>query len=340
MDDLSADNRREVKTAESVDVQASDQMDLFSDLLLPKNKKSEYSNTIDIYDAIPKYVWSKTREHEDLKSATITRTCTIRGRKLTVKLKPAIIDKGESVVLIYPGQREEIVEDALRKIAVNGQGRYVNGKAGVEFSIYSLLKELERMGHSYSFEEVRESLFVCRGSVLECYSEDGESVINSNLFGLLALASKKDVQNKQSSKCYVQFNHLVNESIMGLTFRQYNYQVGMRIRSPLARFVYKRMAQYWIQASEANPYEPSLISMLEQTPRGASDNIRANLRAMRNALKVLEEHEVISRYVEEKVLQGKQKIIDVRFKIYPHKKFVEETIDANQSKKSLLKKTS
>ena len=317
-------------------IQQSEQMDMFSVLDLPTKQQPDYSNTVDIYDAIPKYVWGKTREHEDLKAASIVRHCTIRGRKLTVKLKPAIIEKGDKTVLIYAGQREELVEDALRKIAVNRQGVYVKDKAGVSFTLYELMKELERMGHTYSLDEVKEALFVCRGAIMECYSEDGESVINSSLFGLLGLTTRKDLEKKgRAAKCYVQFNPLVNESIMNLTFRQYNYQIGMDIRSPLARFFYKRMAQYWTQASESHPYQPNLVAFLEQSPRGLTSKMGENLRAMRSALDTLKKHKVISRYDEEKVLKGKQKVIDARYTIFPHPDFVKEVIRANQRKNAL-----
>lgn len=317
-------------------IEKSEQMDMFAVLDLPTKQQPDYSNTVDIYDAIPKYVWGKTREHEDLKAASLVRHCTIRGRKIAVKLKPALIDKGDRTVLIYAGQREELVEDALRKIAVNGQGVYINDKAGVSFTLYELMKELERMGHTYSLDEVKEALFVCRGAIIECYSEDGESVINSSLFGLLGLTTRKDLEKKgKAAKCYVQFNPLVNESIMNLTFRQYNYQIGMDIRSPLARFFYKRMAQYWTQASDSNPYQPSLVAFLEQSPRGLTSKMGENLRAMRSALDTLKKHQVISRYDEDKVLKGKQKVVDARYTIYPHPNFVKEVIHANQRKNVL-----
>ncbi|MGO3444622.1 MAG: hypothetical protein ACTINA_14130 [Pseudoalteromonas distincta] len=319
----------------NTNIQKNQQMDMFSVIDVPAKQRPDYSNTVEIYDAIPKYVWGKSREHEDLKSASLTRHCTIKGNKLTVKLRPALIDKGDRTVLIYPGQREELVEDALRKIAVNGKGVHINDKAGVSFSFYELLKELERMGHTYSFEEVKEALFVCRGAVIECYSEDGESVINSSLFGLLGLKTKKDVANSAEAKCYVQFNPLVNESIMNLTFRQYNYQIGMDIKSPLARFFYKRMAQYWTQASDKHPYQPNLVAFLEQSPRGLTKKMGENLRAMRSALSSLQKHKVILDYEEVKVLQGKQKVTDAKYTIYPHPNFVKEVIKANQRKSSL-----
>ena len=129
------------------------QMEIFTILDLPAKKQPYYSNTVDIYDALPKYVWEKRREHNDLKSATIVRQCTINQRPYIVKLKPALIDKGDRVVLIYPGQREELVEDALRKMAVNGNGGDIQDKAGVKFALYELRNELTRMGRTYSLSD-------------------------------------------------------------------------------------------------------------------------------------------------------------------------------------------
>ncbi|WP_273010347.1 plasmid replication protein [Alcanivorax sp.] len=315
------------------------QMDLFSLVDLKRGDRDEYSNTVDIYDAIPKYVWADRREVKELKTATITRECTIRGQRFVVKLKPALIEKrnGETV-MIYPGQREELVEDVLRKLAVNGQGVYLKGKAGVSFTLYELINELARAGHTYSLDEVKESLMVCGGSMIECHSDGGDSVIKAPLFGMLGLTSKHDIQTKgREARCYVQFNPLVNEAILNLSFRQYNYQRGMDIRSPLARFIYKRMSQYWVQASEHHPYTPSLISFLEQSPRGADFPMRVNLQAMRRALDTLASHEVIERYEEEKLLEGKQKVRDATYTIFPHPKFVKDVIKANQRKKTITK---
>ncbi len=327
--------------SDELETEHNEQMELFAHFDLSKPKQKDYSNTVDIYDALPKYVWS-SREQHDLKSASRTRECIIKGAKFTVKVKPALIERNnDDSVLIYPGQREELVEDALRKLAVSGQGVYVNGKAGVSFSLYELRTELEQMGHTYSFQELREALFICRGAVLECYSGDNRSVITSNFFGLLALTTQKDLEERgRDARCYVQFNPLVNESIMNLTFRQYNYKLGMELRSPLARYIYKRMAQYWTQASAENPYTPKLVSFLEQSPRGLTKRMSENLRAMRNALDILEKHEVIARYDEVKEMKGKQKVIDATYWIYPHPKFIKDVISANQRNKALrMKKT-
>ena len=59
----------------------SPQMSLFEIIESP-GKESEYSNTIELYDALPKYVWDTKREQEDLSNAVVTRQCTLRGQQI------------------------------------------------------------------------------------------------------------------------------------------------------------------------------------------------------------------------------------------------------------------
>lgn len=320
------------KTLDRLEVTQSAQLRLFEIIEAP-SKKEQYSNTIELYDALPKYNWSAKREHEDLSNAVFTRQCTIRNQQFTVKVKPAIIEKENGrTVLIYPGQREELLEDALRKLAVGGKGHIIEGKAGVLFTLYELQKELERMGHGFNLTEIKEAIQVCRGATLECISEDGDAFISASFFPMVGLTTRGEFMKKGgNAKCYVQFNPLVTESIMNLTFRQYNYKLGMDIRSPLARYIYKRMAHYWTQAHPNSPYTPSLVSFLSQSPRELSPRMPENVRAMKNALDALCAQEVISDYDAKQVKEGR-KVIDVRYVIRPHENFVKLVMASNKRK--------
>lgn len=320
------------KNLEKLDVTTSPQMSMFEILESPA-KKDHYSNTIELYDALPKYMWEQKREHEDLSNAVVMRKCTVRGQQFTIKIKPAIIEKEDGrTVLIYAGQREEILEDALRKLAVNGKGHIIEGKAGVMFTLYELQKELAKMGHGYNLNEIKEGIQVCRGATLECISDDGESFISSSFFPMVGLTTRGEFRKKGgNAKCYVQFNPLVNDSIMNLTFRQYNYKIGMQIRSPLARYIYKRMCHYWTQAHPDSPYTPSLISFLSQSPRELSPRMPENVRAMKNALDVLIKQEVVSDYDDNQIKEGR-KVVDVRYVIRPHENFVKQVMASNKRK--------
>lgn len=333
------ENEYDDQDLESLRLTQTHQLRLF-EIIEPPGKPKPYSNTIELYDALPKYNWSARREHDDLSNAVITRRCTIREQAFTVEITPAIIKKDNRTVLIYPGQREELVEDALRKLAVEGQGHMIEGKAGVLFTLYELQKELEEMGHGFNLNEIKEAILVCRRATLDCLSESDETTISSSFFPMVGLTTRGEFMQKGGdARCYVQFHPMVTNSILNLTFRQYNYRIGMEIRSPLARYIYKRMTHYWTQASTTAPYTPSLISFLKQSPRELSPRMAENTRAMRNALDVLIKHKVVSDYDTNEVKEGRR-LLDVHYVIRPHEELVAQIKMANKRKQlTQLQKT-
>lgn len=308
----------------------SSQMTLF-EIIEPYSRRGELSNTVAVYDSLPKYVWDQSGLVDDLSQAIITRKCKIQGNEYIIKIKPAMIERNGKTILVYAGQREELVEDALRKIAVSGSGSLIEGKAGVTFSLNELQAELSSTGHTFSWGEIQEAIMVCRGATLECHSADGDTFISSSFFPMVGITTRTQyLEKKGEAKCYVQFNPFVNDSIMKLTFRQYSYKIGMKIKSPLARFIYKRMCHYWTQASSEAPYTPSLVSFLSQSPREFSPRMADNLRAMKNALDALITEGVVSDYDANQIKDGR-KITDVRYRIRPTDSFVTQTKAANHS---------
>ncbi|ENA27126.1 hypothetical protein HMPREF1487_09339 [Pseudomonas sp. HPB0071] len=313
------------------------QLDLF-ELIEGPTAKDRYSNTIELYDALPKYSWSGNREFHDLKNARITRQCTLRGVTYNLVIKPAIIEKNGVSSLIYPGQREEFIEEALRKFVVSGQGHVQQNDVGVTFTLYQLREELKSLGHTYSLDEIKEAINVCRGASIECSTEDNRTIVSSNLFSYVMLRTISDYRSDGGeTKCYVAFNPLVSRSIRELTFRRYKYSHVMMIKSPLARFFYKRMSHYWTQASATSPYTPSLVSFLSQSPRGLSENMGSNIRAMKNAFEVLITEGVIDHYDDEPIRKGRA-IIDVRYKVWPTEEFVKQIKGANHHKNMITAK--
>lgn len=306
-----------------------EQLSLFEIVELP-GEQQRYSNTIELYDALPKYNWAAQREYADIKDAPpLIRHCSVGRQDYKVIVNPAYVPKKGGSVLIYPGQREELIEDALRKLAVGGQALMVDSKVSVVFTLYQLQQELKSMGHSYNLDEIKESIYVCRGATLECYADDGATLISSSFFPTIGLTTKGEwATKKKAAKCFVQFHPMVTSSILNLTFRRFNYSLSMQINSPLARFLYKRMCHYFTHASSTMPYCTHLVGFLNQSPRGLSARMSENTRAMKNALEALIKHKVVSHYHEEQLKSGRS-VLDVMYTIYPHDDFVEMVRQAN-----------
>ena len=92
-----------------------EQLTLFQ-LLTPGEKA--YSNTVELYDFIPKYHWGKQERINGTLQHSLKREFECRGIRYKVRIDPARVEGKDGVDRDYfPGQREELVEDALRKLA-------------------------------------------------------------------------------------------------------------------------------------------------------------------------------------------------------------------------------
>ncbi len=113
--------------------------------------EKDYSRSVELYDFIPKYCWGKVKRIEGEFLRTIKREFECRGRHYQLTLMPARIENGANGSKEYfPAQREELVEDALRKLMTERQGMMLDGEAAIVFTLYQLQKELSEKGHTFS----------------------------------------------------------------------------------------------------------------------------------------------------------------------------------------------
>jgi NCAIR mutase (PurE)-related protein len=125
-------------------------MELFASATTEKT-----TNTIHLYDIAPKFTYNR-RERDVSESAFDRRAMKVANEEYEVEVQAARIKRdGGEEVLIYPGEREECIEDSLRKLATSGNGVFLNGEAGVRFSLYQLKQDLDRHNHTYSWPQLR-----------------------------------------------------------------------------------------------------------------------------------------------------------------------------------------
>lgn len=297
------------------------QMALFH---LPGVIDKNHSNLIDVYDALDKYSYGRSKKVKKIDEASRKTVAFINKAEIHAVIRAAnMTDSKGKTYLVYPGEREERVEEALRKLAVNGDGVFIDGSAGVTFTLYSLQKELKNNGHYYTIPDIKDAILVNRRASLTVTTADNSAIVDSGFFEAVGLVDRKDYESNSKARCYVRFNALVTESILRLTYRRYDYSRSMRISSSLARYIFKRMSLYFTQAATNVPYTPSLISFLKQSPRHISERMAENIRAMNTALDALKKADVISHWEEERIKEGR-KIVDVRYKIYAHETFIQQ----------------
>ena len=298
-----------------------------------ESDEAQYSNTIELYDAIPKYHWGNVKRINERYLPSLERVFEHRGKRYRVKIRPARIDDRDGVERdYYPSLREEIVEDALRKLACDGLGIFLDEQAGVTFSLYQLRKELQRMGHSYKLSAIKDALLVCANTKIEVESEDGEAIVVSSLFQIVGLKRRSDwLQHGKNSKAYVVFNPLVTFSIISNSFRQINYVKCMSYRKNLARWIHKRISHNYIQASLINNYTILLSTIIRDSCMKSYKEMRNNISQVESALEEIKKSDVIIDYKTERIY-GKRnnKILDAKFILSPSPEFVSEMKRANR----------
>lgn len=306
------------------------QLQLF-EFLQPEER--HYSNTVELYDFMPKYHWGRTERINGKFLESLEREFECRGAKYKIEVAPAVIKDRDGVKrYYYPSKREELVEDALRRFATAKQGVFLDDRASVTFTLYQLQQELKRNGHSYSKDQIKDALLVCARTNITVTAADGTAVLSSNLFETVGLKTREDWKGTgQKTKAFVRFNSLVTESIKSGAYRQLNYEKAMSYTSVTARQLHKRLSHHYIQANITQPYHIMLSTILRDFGLAEYERPSLNLRQVIKALDEMKAKDILLSYKVENTHDGqnRNKIIDAKFVLTPHPYFANEIKKAN-----------
>lgn len=312
------------------------QMELFG-FAQPQNK--QYSNTIELYDFMPKFVWGKLDRINDKFLDTIEREFECRGVRYKLQISPARLKTRDDVVReFFPGKREELVEDALRRVATTGQGIFLDEQAGVIFTIYQLQQELKNNGHAYSYDEIKDAIRVLTGTTLTITVNDGQGERNFSPF-----TDSGFIGEDGETKTFVRFSPLVTRSIQENTFLLANYEILMQYNSVISRQLHKRMSHHYTQAGfDARPYHLLLTSIIRDLGLAEGKFLSVTLPKIIEALKEMVLRGVLSNYEIEKVLaRGESgKMIEAKLNLFPSSTFIKETKQRNSRHKEIAQKLS
>lgn len=321
------------------------QLTLWQTYLPGDDTADDYSNTVELYDAVPKYFASKKRMAQLRKEGqfltSLKRNFKHKVILYQVTIKPARIEEKDGTEKeYYPSWREELVEEALKKIACDElSGVYLNNTAGVQFTLYELRKELKSRGHEIHFDDLLKSLRICRETSIVISSEGKDDFeISSPIFPVLVIRNRREWERSPKyTRCYVQFNPLITHSINKLAYRQFDYVKFMTFKRQLARWFHKRLSHNYVQAGVTGPkYNIKMSTVIRDSALVNANRMRDNMRYIDESLDELVERGIIFNYDKEiqKGLRGK--IEDVRYTLNPHIDFIHQVKKANKRKKHLV----
>lgn len=327
----------------SPDLPRSLQYDLFTQFF---GRPENLSNTIELWDAVPKYscsarqqsllrdaagrlpVYTRTFEHRPLpKADNPTFTCTL-------SLQPAsIVEQGRRIDC-YPSMDEELIEEVLRKIFTDqacGLHDPRRGESWVRFSLHMIRTELSRRGRTRSIPEIKRSLEIMSKTVIDVTVQGRgarTTVYTNPILNDLVRVTRADLADDPAALWMARLPGLVSACISTLGYRQFNYAILMDLDSALARWLHKRLSHGYTNAHLLHPYQILLSTIGRDSGLLHACRTSANLKAIDKALDELVAHRVLLAWKPERRHEGRA-IADVLYTLTPHTDFVAEIKAAN-----------
>ena len=321
----------------------SKQIDLFHNFVCNgEDERATLSNTLDLWDSVPRYSVSRQAMDKMRKAGTFPQLLGIpfhyRGRELKAVIQPAWIqDKDNDIKGYYPSANEELVEDALRKIATEQDRGYFDKagyRSGVVFTLYMLREELKKRGHTRSYQQIVLSLRILARSTIEISAMDGKDgegfTINPYFSGLSAVSKGKLAEDPQA-RWIVQFHPLVTQAIDVLKYRQFNYAQMMGHCTQLARWLHKQLSIKFTFASLMTAFEMRFSTVKRDSSllEGYQQQRQA-VAALDSAFAELQASGVLLVVTKAEVRGLRGKLEDVVYALTASRDFITQTKAANK----------
>jgi hypothetical protein len=333
-------------------------MDVQLELLAPwYAQRPEDSHTLDLFDAVPKYPFATTRFVD--KAERIAVDFKFAGKSYRAEILPAQIKDPatEQERLVFPGGREELVERALRYLAVQQIAKVrltPDGKrhsVTVFFTLSMIRRHLEKLGHGFNLSEIKEALDILSGTMMEIFLVDGDAAQEPkrrrtrSIKGTILTSCTKDFaegdETGEASLVAMTFHQLVTAAILQMAYYPINALRVGKLKSTLARWLTTRMSHNYRQARrngwlDQDGYHISLETILAERGLVKEKRLRDNVDSVRASLADMKEEKILCEWksYDEKLTlaagRGGRKIVGAVWTLYPSHEFVEEIIRGNE----------
>jgi len=331
---------------------SNQQLSLFQSFLANDDAQRDIlSNAIDLWDSIPRYSLSRRRQEELRQPGGYLPirkiTFQYRGIPLTAVIRPARLELRDEqgkptggTVEYYPSAREELIEQALRRLATEKPSGFFDDskpRSGLYFTLYRLRQELADQGHSMTHRDLAEGLDILSLGGLDIETEGDHDALGVRKFGRasfivnLAGVKREDLDRNPNARWYVEFHPFVTASIDKIAYRQFNYHRWMQCRGQLGRWLISQLVLKYTQAAQATSFIMKYSTIKRDS--GLLDGYkepRQAVAALDEAWNELKERGVLASYKKEDERGARSKLIDVSYTLLPTRTFATEQRAANK----------
>jgi hypothetical protein len=326
---------------DSLDV--NKQYDLFT-TFFGKDKR-DLSNTIELWDAIPKYAVSPRQqnarrddngrlpvhvqefEYRPSHGEPVTVTCRLKVQPASIEVNPG------QFVDFYPSTDEELIEEVLKKIFSDQQYGMHSAEAHeswVRFTLYMIRKELKNREKTRSLDEIKRSLEIMSRAVYEIeFQGQSKGLKYTNpILNDLTRITRDDYKQDPNAMWTARLPALVSKSINDVTYRQFNYATLMSLPTPLARWFHKRLSHRYTNAGILHPYHIRYSTIERDSGLLHHSRTSANRKAVDDALNELIQRNVLLNVSSDVQREGRE-VVEVLYVLHAHPDFVAEVKAAN-----------
>ncbi|KAA0574385.1 plasmid replication protein [Azospirillum sp. B21] len=238
----------------------------------------------------------------------------------------------------YPGEREQIIEDVIRKLASDPSRLSVdNGEAILRFSLYEVWQELRSVRHTLSIPEIKEALMVMRRCTIQIERRGRRKVMmDSGIFAGLGLrqrpsevddADDASILDDESgdAETFVQFNMMLREAIRRVDWHSISYEALMKIRNPFSRWLFKRIAETLRQDPSQSVVHITARDIIRDSGMSEWSRFRDMRLRIHDVVKALADVQIgaLDRIEIEEIKEGR-KYVDVEYTLSPSQSFLDQ----------------
>lgn len=323
------------------------------------NTADDYSNTIELWDAAPKYSVSARKQvmlRDDkghLLPCKIPFDYNPKGYSKPIpcrlEIHPASIETKPSVYKqFFPSADEELVEEILRKIFTDQRyGTHLPSlsESRVHFTLRAIQRELRERGKTRSIPEVRRSIeILSRANLILDVKGNARATYRNPILTNVTSVSRNQYLNDPTALWQANLPLLISVAINNLAYRQFNYATFMTLHNSLERWLFKRLSHYYTYATYTQPYRFTFFFVKHNSGLLHHSRDERNRKSIETALHHLTNrqhdpcnpdrtrHPALMKW-EQEVLYTKQgrgkAIADVAYTVWPSVYFVADIKAAN-----------
>lgn len=305
------------------------QYDLFTEFY----GDGEYSNTAELWDAMPKNAVTARRQSA-MRDANgrlpmFEHSFTHASKAYRIELLPALIrEEDGSVRDYYPSMDEELVEEVLRKFFADarfGQHDAQEAESWVRFTLSMVRKELKAKGRTRSINEIKRSLEIMSRCTINLYvGTSKEPAFSGSIFSDVLRVTRQAYIEDGKSMWAARLPVLLSTGVNQATYRQFNYGVLMALEGQLARYLHKRLSHRFTNAGTLQTYRIRFSTLQQDSGLLTRKRISENVKTVDAALDELVAAGVLMRWTKEEERGARNHLQDATYTFYPSQTFIAE----------------